>query len=66
VEVALDAVRRDRPAVVAETADLLYNLVVLLNELGIEPDEVWAEMARRRELRGIAEKLPKAPAADDD
>jgi phosphoribosyl-ATP pyrophosphohydrolase len=35
------------------------NLVVLWDELGIEPTDVWAEMDRREETLGIAEKLPK-------
>jgi phosphoribosyl-ATP pyrophosphohydrolase len=59
VEVALDAVRGERRAVIAETADLLYNLVVLLDGLGIRSEEVWAEMERRRRMFGIAEKLRK-------
>src|SRR5689334_14110443 len=59
IEVALDAVRGERRAVVAEAADLLYDLVVLLDELGIRSEEVWAEMERRRQLFGIAEKLRK-------
>lgn len=46
-------------AVVRESADLLYNLVVLWVHAGIKPDEVWAEMRRRERLLGIAEKLPK-------
>ncbi len=62
-EVAIDAVRAEREAVVRESADLLYNLTVLLTELGIHPSEVWQEMDRRREAYGIAEKLPK-PACD--
>ena len=64
-EVAIDAVRGERAAVVNEAADLLYNLTVLMNELGIEPAEIWAEMDRRRALYGIAEKLPKGVADRD-
>ncbi|TCK23895.1 phosphoribosyl-ATP pyrophosphatase [Ancylobacter aquaticus] len=62
VEVALDAVVGDRAATVRESVDLLYNLVVLWVELGIEPDDVWAEMRRREKLLGMAEKLPKRRA----
>lgn len=58
-EVAIDAVQGNRAAVVNETADLLFNLTVLLAEIGIPPSDVWAEMDRRRSLFGIAEKLPK-------
>jgi phosphoribosyl-ATP pyrophosphohydrolase len=46
-------------AVVMESADLIYNLVVLWSMSGVRPDDVWAEMRRREELMGIAEKLPK-------
>src|SRR5271165_2110883 len=61
-EVVIEAVRGRRTAVVNESVDLIYNLVVLWSELGIAASEVWAEMDRRQALLGIAEKLPK----DDD
>jgi phosphoribosyl-ATP pyrophosphohydrolase len=60
VEVVIDAMNGDREAVVRESADLLYNLVVLWAASGVEPSEVWDEMNRRERLFGIAEKLPKA------
>lgn len=59
VEVALDGVVGNVSATVRESADLLYNLVVLWVELGIEPDDVWKEMRRREDLLGLAEKMPK-------
>ena len=58
-ETAIDAVRAERAGFVNESADLLYNLVVLWSALGVAPDEVWAEMDRREALLGMAEKLPK-------
>ena len=60
IEVVIDAVNGDAEAVVRESADLLYHLVVLWRRAGIGPAEVWGEMHRRTELFGIAEKLPKA------
>jgi len=51
--------------VVRESADLMYNLVVLWVAAGVRPEDVWAEMDRRERLLGIAEKIPKrmlAPA----
>ena len=42
-----------------ESADLLYNLVVLWVASGIHPKDVWTEMGRRERMLGIAEKLPK-------
>ena len=59
VEVVIDAMHGHTDAVVRESADLLYNLVVLWVASGIHPKDVWAEMARRERLLGIAEKLPK-------
>ncbi len=68
VEVVIDAMRGDRDAVVRESADLLYNLVVLWADAGIQPQDVWAEMERREKMLGLAEKLPKrgpkGPSAD--
>jgi phosphoribosyl-ATP pyrophosphohydrolase len=59
VEVVIDAMHSQTEAVVRESADLLYNLVVLWVHAGIKPDDIWAEMRRRERLFGIAEKLPK-------
>jgi phosphoribosyl-ATP pyrophosphohydrolase len=58
-EVVIDAINGQNEAVIKESADLLYNLTVLWVAAGIEPKHVWAEMARRERLFGIAEKLPK-------
>ncbi|WP_247893261.1 phosphoribosyl-ATP diphosphatase [Azospirillum endophyticum] len=62
IEVAIEAMRADRGALVMEAADLLYNLVVLLADLDIAPDEILAELRRRELAYGIAEKLPKCEA----
>ena len=63
IEVVIDAVNGDGPAVVRESADLLYNLTVLWASAGVRPEDVWREMERRERLLGIAEKLPKMPKA---
>jgi len=60
IEVVIDAVNRNPQAVVRESADLLYNLMVLWASAGVRPDDVWGEMARREHLLGIAEKMPKS------
>ncbi|WP_186418423.1 phosphoribosyl-ATP diphosphatase [Bosea sp. CS1GBMeth4] len=62
VEVGIEAVQGDRRAVVRESADLVYNLVVLWSGLGIHPSEIWREMDRREALYGIAEKVRKSGA----
>jgi len=62
IEVVIDAMNGETDAVVRESADLLYNLVVLWADVGIRPQDVFAEMARRERLFGLAEKLPKKHA----
>jgi phosphoribosyl-ATP pyrophosphohydrolase len=62
IEVVIDAARGDRLAVVAESADLIYQLVVLWAEMDIAPADIWDEMLRREQTQGIAEKLPKQAA----
>ena len=59
VEVVIDAMHGQPEAVVRESADLLYNLVVLWVHAGVRPEQVWAEMRRRELMFGIAEKVPK-------
>jgi phosphoribosyl-ATP pyrophosphohydrolase len=59
-EVVIDALHGNQEAVVRESADLLYNLVVLWVASGIDPKDVWKEMDRRERLFGIAEKLHKS------
>ena len=59
VEVVIDAMHGDRESVVKESADLIYNLVVLWIASGIKSEDVWKEMDRRERLFGIAEKIPK-------
>ena len=62
IEVVIDAIHGQRDAVVRESADLVYNLVVLWVASGVRPADVWNEMGRRERLLGIAEKLPKDAA----
>jgi phosphoribosyl-ATP pyrophosphohydrolase len=65
VEVVIDAMHGDRDAVIRESADLIYNLVILWIAAGIRPEDVWKEMDRRERLLGIAEKVPKKKLVDD-
>jgi len=59
VEVVIDAMHGQPEAVVKESADLFYNLIVLWVHAGVRPEDVWAEMRRRELMFGIAEKVPK-------
>lgn len=59
VEAVIAAIQGDRPALVAETADVLYHLLVLLHGAGVELDEVMAELERRTAQTGLAEKAAR-------
>lgn len=59
VEVGIEALQHKRSDTILESADLIYQLCVLLAEMGIKPSEIADEIARRKRLYGIAEKLPK-------
>lgn len=59
VELVIEAVARNRPATIAESADVLYHLMLLLVDAGITPAEVWAELRRREGMSGIAEKASR-------
>ncbi|MFN4090186.1 MAG: phosphoribosyl-ATP diphosphatase [Alphaproteobacteria bacterium] len=47
VETVIEALRDDRERLVAESADLLYHLLVLWADRDIAPAEIWRELARR-------------------
>lgn len=55
-ETIVAALDETEAEVVTESADLLYHLLVLWAEMGIDPAEVWAELRRREGVSGIAEK----------
>jgi phosphoribosyl-ATP pyrophosphohydrolase len=46
--------------VAAESADVLYHLLVLWTAAKVRPGRVWAELARREGVSGIAEKKSRA------
>ena len=56
VETVIAATKQDRAALIGESADLLYHLLVLWADTGIEPRHVWEELARREGTSGIDEK----------
>jgi phosphoribosyl-ATP pyrophosphohydrolase len=58
-ELAIEAIRQNREAAVMEAADLMYNLVVLLEGMNIRFDDICEELERRREIFGIAAKQSK-------
>ena len=59
VECVIEATIGNRAATVLESADVLYHLMVVWVDAGIRPEEVWAELARRQGISGIAEKAAR-------
>ena len=59
VEAALAAVGEDRDHMIAEAADVLYHLLVLLHARGISLAEVEAELDRRTRQSGLDEKVAR-------
>jgi phosphoribosyl-ATP pyrophosphohydrolase len=59
VECLIEAVAGNTQALVAESADVLYHLLVLWVNAGVEPQTVWAELERREGVSGIAEKAAR-------
>ena len=66
VETVIAALQRrvidgDTASLAAESADLLYHLLVLWADAGLEPSEVWAVLAAREGTSGLAEKRRRPP-----
>jgi len=60
-ETAQAALTESPQRVAAESADLLYHLLVLWAETGVAAADVWAELARREGTSGLAEKAARRP-----
>ena len=60
VEAVIEGVGNNPAALVGESADLLYHLLVLWAAAGISPTDVAAELTRREGTSGISEKRARA------
>src|SRR5271166_5877178 len=56
VETALAAVAEDADALIGESADLLYHLLVLWAARGVQPSAVYDALKTRTHRSGLAEK----------
>jgi phosphoribosyl-ATP pyrophosphohydrolase len=59
VEAALAAVMGDKKATIAESADVLYHLLVMWASCDIAPTDVYNELAAREGRSGIEEKASR-------
>jgi len=59
IETVIAAVENDRNQLIAESADLLYHLLVLLKSRDIAFEEVEAALAKRTTMSGLEEKASR-------
>ena len=60
VETVIEGIGNNPGALVGESADLLYHLLVLWAAAGISPEDVAAELTRREGTSGLAEKRTRS------
>ena len=54
IECLIEAMAGNRSALIEESADLLYHLLVVWVDAGITPEEVWDELVRREGVSIVA------------
>jgi phosphoribosyl-ATP pyrophosphohydrolase len=59
IEAVVEGVRGDAARLTSEAADVLYHLLVLLEARGVTLGAVEAELVRREDRSGIAEKAAR-------
>src|SRR5215475_2334346 len=59
VEALIEGIRGDKAKLVGESADMLYHLLTLWAATNVKPKAIWAELARREGLSGLAEKASR-------
>jgi phosphoribosyl-ATP pyrophosphohydrolase len=59
VETVIAAVEGDNGALVSESADLIYHLLVLLKSRGLSLADVEAALAQRTSMSGLEEKAAR-------
>jgi phosphoribosyl-ATP pyrophosphohydrolase len=58
-EAIIEAIRGDHDRLVAEAADVLYHLLVMLASRQVKLQTVLAELERRQDQSGLAEKASR-------
>ncbi len=59
VETVIATVENDREHLIAESADLLFHLLVVLKSRGVTLEEVESALARRTSMSGLEEKAAR-------
>jgi len=60
VETVIAAAQGDRDALTAESADLIYHWLVVIEAAGVSLDEVAAKLEAREGTSGLAEKASRS------
>src|SRR4029453_18820933 len=58
-EAVIAAIENDREHLIAESADLLFHLLVLLKSRGVKLEDVEAALAQRTTMSGLEEKAAR-------
>ena len=56
VETVIEAMKGDKRALAEESADLLYHLLVVWSDVGLEPADIWAVVEDRMGYSGHDKK----------
>lgn len=59
-ETIIAAKNGDKEHIIYETADLWFHTLVMLAQVGLKPQDILDELARREGLSGLAEKASRA------
>ena len=59
VEAIIEAVKDNREGLIAESADVLFHLLVMLQSRGVTLEDVLAELEKRQGTSGISEKASR-------
>jgi phosphoribosyl-ATP pyrophosphohydrolase len=62
IETVIAAIENDKPALIGESADLLYHLLVLFRARGVLVQDVLDELQRRGAQSGLSEKAARGKA----
>jgi len=64
IESMIAALADGPEALVGESADLLFHLMILWSACGVTPEQVMAELDRREGVSGLEEKRARGKKAD--
>ena len=55
-ELIIDFIKKNKKGIVNESADLIYHLLVVWISVGVNPQDVWDELIKRKLKSGFEEK----------